>query len=197
MAHYRQYHEYTLPKEVSHNPLRHYKQTPHSQADGDVATLDGGVVHLIQYRIPGTPHSSYEATRCLVLPRRRPNTGEPSFPSIRFAVPGAPGPTLGSIVRGQMQLDRPRDAVLAECAKFSRIRCQIDWPDIPPTTVNLHTADYKGGPLTRELLANEVAAILYRFFKANPEISTNWADVRLLAVSYYRNALVPILALDS
>ncbi|KAF8061785.1 hypothetical protein FPV67DRAFT_1673397 [Lyophyllum atratum] len=196
MSHYRYAPQPQQQPTSEKNPLRHYR--PPTQPSNDPAILEPGVVHLLEYRIPSHgPAPTTGTGRCLVLPRRRTHMGEPSFPSIRFTVPGAPGPTLGSIVRGHMQLERPHDHVIAEHAHWSRMRCEIDWPEVPHTAVNIHTADPAGAPLTREQLAKEVAAILYRFFKANTHIGTSWADIRLLAVSYYRSTLVPILALDS
>ncbi|KAG5636344.1 hypothetical protein H0H81_008367 [Sphagnurus paluster] len=187
-------------------PAKRYTHPVPNRSPRDPACLEGGVVHLIDYPTAGAtsvgahvyPHTQPNGMRCLIMPRRDVHSGEPSFPSIRFTIAGAPGPTLGAVVRGHMRLDRPNDHVLADRASWSRVRCQVDWPGAEHTPVNIHALDTNGKPLTREQLANEVTAILYRFFTANPQIissqKTPWKEVRLIALSYYRHTLVPTAA---
>ncbi|KAF5386707.1 hypothetical protein D9615_002071 [Tricholomella constricta] len=178
----------TRSQQATYTPGQYYRVP---MASDDLANLATGVVHLVESRIP-----TVEQHRCLIMPRSPIYTGEPSFKSIRFTAVGTPGPTIGEIVRGRMQLERPHDHVLAERASWSRTRCLVDWPGVEHVSVNIYMTDSQGGPLTREHLAKEVAAIIYRSFKANPHVKVSWADVRLLALAYYRNVWIPILALD-
>ncbi|KAF5387020.1 hypothetical protein D9615_002067 [Tricholomella constricta] len=157
----------------------------------DIANLATGVVHLVESRIPVT-----EQHRCLIMPRNANYAGAPACASIRFAALNAPSPTIGEIVHGRMQLERPHDIVFVQGTTWPRKHCRLDWPGVETTSVPIHTGDDEGGPITRERVAKEVATVIYRFFKANPHIRVPLAYVRLLALSYYHHTWVPILALD-
>ncbi|KAF5387027.1 hypothetical protein D9615_002068 [Tricholomella constricta] len=137
----------------------------------DVANLAIGVVHLVESRMPVTEQHR----------------------SVRFAALGAPGPTIGEIVRGRMQLERPHDYVLA--GRTTR-RCKVDWPGLKHAPVTIYWNPCNSAP-RRESLAKEIADIIYHAFIANPHITVPWEDVRLLAISYYGDTWIPILALDS
>ncbi|KAG5640918.1 hypothetical protein DXG03_006630 [Asterophora parasitica] len=130
------------------------------------------------------------------MPRRELYRGEPTFESIRFDVAGAPGPSLAEIMLGSVKFKRPQDHVFVERGSWSRVRCVIDWPNVSEDSFSIPTTMLGSKqPITREMLAQEVAQKLVSFLQANG-LTRSYETVRLLGLAYYKRVFVPIIALD-
>ncbi|KAJ6630333.1 hypothetical protein B0H10DRAFT_982628 [Mycena sp. CBHHK59/15] len=136
------------------------------------------------------------------FPRRSQYCERPSY-TITFSVRGHRAPYLREILKDRVLLDGAHDMVMAFTG-WSRTKWVIDWPG--------HLDDPRGlwlGELTRVALAKEVGMHIGQFMK-NAELvppplgehspwathSVRFADIRLVALNYYKRVWVPVLALD-
>ncbi|KAH6907032.1 hypothetical protein BKA70DRAFT_1286063 [Coprinopsis sp. MPI-PUGE-AT-0042] len=191
----------------------------------DWARLAPGEIHNLAIEVAPTPESILDGTFArfqaagkdpvLYLPRDKAYQGEPSIPSILFSTDGKPGPSIKELLN-MVPVDNADDTPFAVHG-WRKTYVAID---VVASCCN--SATNQGKHITRGSVATTLAIRIYNFLmnarrekpRYGPHVAVYGPQViddeirpfdllrvqtrhlRLMAMSYYRNKWVPVLALE-
>ncbi|TFK24637.1 hypothetical protein FA15DRAFT_409038 [Coprinopsis marcescibilis] len=189
------------------------------------AGLAAGEVHQLSVDMAPTPESVMDGSfqRALAhsdqkdiviyVPRRPEYSGEPTI-SLELSVDGKPGPYIRDVAKGTVVVDGARDRVFYDMG-WKQTWVMVDWPGTTNSRTSFCCYDEDGRPVTRADVAAYVSISVCQFIVAARKGKLQWGpqcinkftkqwdlkevdyrDVRLMALNYYRNTWVPVLAFD-
>ncbi|KAF6758347.1 hypothetical protein DFP72DRAFT_1065040 [Ephemerocybe angulata] len=199
---------------------------PQLKALPDFSALTPGWVHQLNADATPSPQSIIDGTfeqanaqrdMVIYVLRRPEHSGPPSIEPILLAVNGKPGPYIKDIVKRNVVLDGADDKILEERV-WRQTWWMIDWPGCSTKREAISLYAENGDPITRAQFIEAICASLCDFFVAGrkgmvkkqwgvqfiDDVSRDWKlkhvdyrDVRIIAVNYYKNTWVPVLAMDT